>query len=66
MNDGLPRYIFNGKCAQAADLACWPLADEERGVGVSPSLNRYLHANGLDTETRLPLRRPEPVPDPWR
>ncbi len=55
MNDGLPRYIVDGKCAQAADLTCWPwpLEDAERGVGVSPTLNRYLHANGLDTETVL-------------
>jgi monoamine oxidase len=55
MNDGLPRYVVDGKSAQADDLSDWPwpLADEERGVGVSTTLNRYLHANGLDTETVL-------------
>jgi monoamine oxidase len=55
MNDGLPRYIVDGKTAQAADLAGWPwaLTAEERGVSVSSTLNRYLYLNGLDTETVL-------------
>jgi len=55
MNDGLPRYLVDGKTAAAAYLAEWPwaLTDEERGVSVSSTLNRYLFLNGLDTRTVL-------------
>ena len=55
LNDGLPRYMIDGKTAQAADLSGWPwpLSSAERGVSVSSNLNRYLFASGLDTETVL-------------
>ncbi|MBW3631532.1 MAG: NAD(P)/FAD-dependent oxidoreductase [Chloroflexi bacterium] len=55
LNDGLPRYLIDGKTADAADLAAWPwdLAGAERGVSVSSNLNRYLYMSGLDTETVL-------------
>jgi len=61
MNDGLPRYFVDGESAQASDLDAWPwlLRDGERGVSVSSTLNRYLHANGLDTETVLDPRWPD-------
>jgi monoamine oxidase len=55
LNDGLPRYMIDGRTAQAADLANWPwpLTPEERGVTISSNLNRYLFRSDLDTETVL-------------
>lgn len=63
LNDGLPRYIIGGKTADAADLANWPwpLAAEERNLTVSTSLNRYLYRAGLDTDTVLDSRWPDPA-----
>ncbi len=61
LNDGLPRYFFDGKSANAADLQSWPweLADSERLVSVSSSLNHYLFLNGLDTDTVLDANWPD-------
>jgi monoamine oxidase len=55
LNDGLPRYLIDGKTAEAADLADWPwaLTDQERNVTVSSNLNRYLFRHGIDTDTVL-------------
>jgi monoamine oxidase len=55
LNDGLPRYLIDGKVAEAADLANWPwaLTDQERNVTVASNLNRYLFLRGLDTDTVL-------------
>lgn len=55
MNDGLPRYLVDGKTAQASNLADWPwdLHDDERNLTVSSNLNRYLFLNRLDTATVL-------------
>ena len=55
LNDGLPRYLIDGKTAEAADLADWPwaLTDQERNVTVSSNLNRYLFLHGIDTNTVL-------------
>lgn len=62
LNDGLPRYIAGGKQADGSNLAAWPwdLSPEERGVTVSSSLNRYLYRAGLDTDTVLDSRWPDP------
>ena len=61
LNDGLPRYLIDGKTAEAANLAAWPwpLTEAERGVSVSSNLNRYLFLNGLDTETVLDSAWPD-------
>lgn len=63
LNDGLPRYFFGGKTAEAAFLANWPydLKPEERNVTVSATLNHYLFLNGLDTDTVLATGWPDPV-----
>jgi monoamine oxidase len=55
LNDGLPRYLVDGKTAEAADLADWPwaLTNQERNVTVSSNLNRYLFLHGIDTDTVL-------------
>jgi monoamine oxidase len=55
MNDGLPRYLVDGKTAQASDLANWPwdLHEDERNLTVSSNLNRYLFRNGLDSVSVL-------------
>lgn len=55
MNEGLPRYMIDGKVGSAADLSSWPwqLTQEERNVTISSSLNRYLFRVGLDTESVL-------------
>lgn len=55
LNDGLPRYMIDGKTADGADLANWPwaLSREERNITVSSSLNRYLFRAGLDTQSVL-------------
>lgn len=62
LNDGLPRYIVNGETGTSANLAGWPwpVAREERNVTVSSSLNRYLFRAGLDTDTVLDSRWPDP------
>lgn len=62
VNDGLPRYMFDGKSGMAADPSSWPwdLAVEERLVSVAASLNRYLFRLGLDTDTVLDARWPDP------
>lgn len=62
LNDGVPRYVVNGQTADSAVLADWPwpLAPEERGVSVANSLNRYLFRAGLDTDTVLDSRWPDP------
>jgi monoamine oxidase len=62
MNDGLPRYMFEGKTGNGADVANWPwdLHKEERGVTVSSTLNRYLYKAGLDSDTVLDKRWPDP------
>jgi monoamine oxidase len=55
LNDGLPRYMIDGKTVSAANLADWPfqLTAEERNISLSSNLNRYLYRVGLDTETVL-------------
>jgi monoamine oxidase len=55
LNDGLPRYLIDGKTAQSSNLAAWPwaLLPEERDVTISASLNRYLYRVGLDTDSVL-------------
>jgi hypothetical protein len=62
LNDGLPRYTVGGKQGDGAHLAGWPwdMAPDERGVTVSSSLNRYLYRAGLDTDTVLDSRWPDP------
>ena len=63
LNDGLPRYMVDGKTGTAADLSAWPWAvsAEERNVTVSSSLNRYLYRAGLDADTVLDSRWPDPA-----
>jgi len=63
MNDGLPRYLYGGKAAEAAILANWPydLHPEERNVSVSSTLNHYLFLNGLDADTVLAAGWPDPA-----
>ncbi len=63
MNDGLPRYLYDGKTAESANLANWPwdLKPEERNVTVSSLLNHYLFVNGLDTDTVLAAGWPDPA-----
>jgi len=62
MNEGLPRYMIDGKVANASDLSNWPweLSREERNVGISSNLNRYLFRVGLDTESVLYPDWPNP------
>lgn len=61
LNDGLPRYLVDGRTGTGADLASWPwpVSREERGVSVSSSLNQYLYRAGLDTDTVLDARWPD-------
>jgi monoamine oxidase len=61
LNDGLPRYVLDGKTADAANLSNWPwaLSEEERNVTVATSLNHYLFRAGLDTDTVLDARWPD-------
>lgn len=61
MNDGLPRYLYDGKSAESAKLVDWPwdLKPEERNVTVSSLLNHYLFVNGLDTDTVLAAGWPD-------
>lgn len=61
LNDGLPRYLFGGKTADASDLSRWPwdLTPQERGVSVTSMLNTYLILNGLDTDTVLDANWPD-------
>lgn len=63
LNDGLPRYLFDGKTAESAKLANWPwdLKPEERNVTVSSLLNHYLFLNGLDADTVLAAGWPDPA-----
>ncbi|CAA2103939.1 Flavin-dependent L-tryptophan oxidase RebO [Methylobacterium bullatum] len=62
LNDGLPRYMVGGQTGTGADLANWPWAvsREERNVSVATSLNRYLYRAGLDTDSVLDSRWPDP------
>jgi len=62
LNNGMPRYVIQGQTANAANLARWPwaLTDEERNVSVSSNLLRYLHGAGVDTDTVLDTRLPDP------
>ena len=55
LNDGLPRYLVDGRAVDAADLSNWPfpLTSEERNVSVATNLYRYLFRAGLDSETVL-------------
>jgi len=63
LNDGLPRYLYQGKSAEAANLADWPwdLKPGERNVSVSSTLNHYLFLNGLDADTVLAAGWPDPA-----
>lgn len=63
LNDGLPRYLYDGKSGESAKLANWPweLAPQERNVTVSSLLNHYLFLNGLDTDTVLAAGWPDPA-----
>ncbi|MTF37577.1 flavin monoamine oxidase family protein [Cyanobacterium aponinum] len=60
LNDGLPRYLFNGKIFQGSDLSSFPenLNPQERGISVSSMLNTYLIMSGLDTDTVLDANWP--------
>lgn len=62
MNDGMPRYHFDGRTGTSADLVNWPwdLHADERGVTVSSTLNRYLFRAGLDADSVLDARWPDP------
>jgi monoamine oxidase len=61
LNDGLPRYIIDGRTANAANLSDWPwpLTRDERNVTVSSNLNRYLYRAGLDNDTVLDAGWPD-------
>lgn len=61
LNDGLPRYYFEGKAADGAVLDNWPwdLHEDERKVTVASTLNRYLIKNGIDTDTVLDANWPD-------
>ncbi len=61
LNDGLPRYMIDGKVGEGANLATWPwpLSAEERQVTVSSMLNQYLYRAGLDSDTVLDARWPD-------
>lgn len=61
LNDGLPRYFFEGQSADAAVLWDWPweLTDRERRVSVSSVLNHYLYTCGFDTDTVLEATWPD-------
>lgn len=63
LNDGLPRYFFGGKTADAAVLPNWPweLNAAERNVSVACALNHYLFLNGLDADTVLAAGWPDPA-----
>ena len=63
LNDGLPRYLFEGRTAEAAKLAAWPwdLKPDERNVTVSSLLNHYLFLSGLDADTVLAAGWPDPA-----
>ncbi|CAN5336619.1 FAD-dependent oxidoreductase [soil metagenome] len=63
MNDGLPRYFYDGKTADSAKLENWPwdLKPEERNVSISSLLNYYLFLNGLDADTVLASGWPDPA-----
>nr|pir L-amino acid oxidase - Synechococcus sp. (PCC 6301) [Synechococcus sp.] len=61
LNDGLPRYLFDGKTADAADLSRWPwdLAPQERRVSVVLTSEHL-----LDSEwARTPIRADANWPD---
>lgn len=62
LNDGLPRYMVDGRVGEGADPSRWPwpLTQEERNVTVSSSLNRYMFRAGLDTDTVLDANWPDP------
>jgi len=62
LNDGLPRYYFEGQSADAAVLSSWPwkLHENERRVTVSSSLNHYLYKAGFDADTVLDAAWPDP------
>lgn len=61
LNDGLPRYFFDGKSADEARLEDWPWAlhDSERNVTVQSLLNFYLYKSGFDTDTILDASWPD-------
>lgn len=62
LNDGLPRYLFDGKSADAATLSDWPWAlhEDERDLTVSSALNHYLFKAGFDADTVLDASWPDP------
>lgn len=61
LNDGLPRYMIEGRTGEGSNPAGWPwaLAREERNVTVPTMLNQYLYRAGLDTDTVLDSRWPD-------
>ena len=61
LNDGLPRYFFEGKSADGAILSDWPWAlhEQERKVTVSSTLNQYLFQAGFDTDSVLEASWPQ-------
>ncbi len=63
LNDGLPRYLFDGKTANAAVLSDWPwdLHPDERNVSIASTLNHYLSLNGLDADSVLASGWPDPA-----
>lgn len=62
LNEGLPRYLVDGKTGDGGHLAAWPwpLAPNERNVTVSSTLNTYLERAGFDADTVLSTRWPDP------
>jgi predicted NAD/FAD-dependent oxidoreductase len=62
LNDGLPRYLVDGRGGDAARLDRWPwsLPSRERNVTVASTLSRYLLAAGLDLDTCLRADWPDP------
>lgn len=61
LNDGLPRYLVDGKTGDGSHLAAWPwpLAPAERNVTLTSTLNRYLERAGFDLDTVLGPRWPD-------
>ena len=55
LNDGLPKYLYDGKSAKAASLSSWPwnLKDSEKHVNLPSLFQHYLSFHGLDADLVL-------------
>jgi monoamine oxidase len=62
MNDGLPRYLVDGKYGDGASPGAWPwdLLPHERNVTVAATLNRYLLLNHIDNTSVIDPNWPDP------